>query len=324
MRAFVTGATGFVGGRLARRLRDRGDEVVVLVRSRSRAAELSALGCELVEGDLSTPEALRSGVEDCDAAFHAAAVYRLGIRRRERESVLRANVGGTESVLDAASAAGVGRIVHVSTIGVFGNTRGRVVDETYERRPEDGFLSVYDESKWLAHRAASERAGLGAPVVIVQPGAVYGPGDTSQLGGELQRAYDGTLRYLAFPDTGVNFVHVDDVVDGMLLALEHGRPGESYVLGGTIGRLRDAYAAAARLGGRRLPRLTVPAFAVLLAAPVAPLLGLPPNLREVVRSSKGVTYWGSDAKARGSLGYAPRDLETGLRQTFARGAGAAA
>jgi dihydroflavonol-4-reductase len=130
VRAFVTGGGGFVGRRLVARLRGRGDEVVVLVRSRGRAAGLDA---ELVEGDLSSRERLAHAMAGADAVFHLAADYRVGIAVSERAAMYETNVRGTENVLDASRDASVARTVYVSTVNAFGNTRGQVVDETYER-----------------------------------------------------------------------------------------------------------------------------------------------------------------------------------------------
>jgi nucleoside-diphosphate-sugar epimerase len=129
MRAFVTGATGLIGDHVASKLRERGDEVVALVGSPERAGALRDAGCELVEGDLSSADAIRRGVEGCDSAFHVGADYRVGIPASERPAMFEANVRGTERVLDSAVEAGVRRIVYVSTVNRFGNTRGRVVDE---------------------------------------------------------------------------------------------------------------------------------------------------------------------------------------------------
>jgi dihydroflavonol-4-reductase len=226
------------------------------------------------------------------------------------------NVAGTERVLDAAIEAGVPRIVHVSTTNIFGNTRGAVVEDGYERRGGE-FVSYYDETKYRAHLAAEERARRGAPVVIAAPGVVYGPGDTSQLGEQLRLAARGKLRFLSFPTLGISAVHVDDAVDGIVRVLDRGRPGETYVLGGEWTTMRDAVAAAARAGGQEPPGLVMPTWAITLAAPfgrvLGPLLGQPPHLRELVTASHGVTYWASDAKARQELGYAPRRLEEGVR-----------
>lgn len=156
--------------------------------------------------------------------------------------------------------------------------------------------------------------------MIAQPGAVYGPGDTSQLGEQIRQAQAGTLRYVSFPTLGVNAVHVDDVVGGLLLAHDRGSVGESYVLGGELVRMRELIETAARVAGRRPPRLTMPTRLVRAIVPVgrfvAPLVGQPPNIAELVRASDRVTYWATDAKARRELGYAPRDLDTGLRDTW--------
>jgi nucleoside-diphosphate-sugar epimerase len=313
MRAFVTGATGFLGGRLAAKLRARGDEVIALVRDPERGARLDA---ELVQGDLSDRARLAEQMRGSDAVFHAAAMYEIGIPPSRRPAMFEANVRGTEHVLDAAVDARVRRIVYVSTINAFGNTRGRVVDET-AGRVDPAYVSTYDETKYLAHEAARERIARGAPVTIVQPGAIYGPGDHSELGAQLDRARRGRLLFLALADVGVNAVHVDDAADGILLAHDRGRPGEPYVLGGEITMLRDLVETISRLAGRRPPRLELPAALLRLAIPLGPVvgrvMGTGPNLRELIASGDGVTYWASDEKARRELGYAPRSAAEGLR-----------
>jgi len=322
VRVFLTGATGFIGSGLAARLRERGDEVRALVRSPAKAEALRGRGCELADGDLLDVTARM--LEGCDAAVHAAAVYRLGVTRVQADAMREANVGGTERVLDAAIAAGVGRIVHVSTVNCFGDTKGDVVDESFVR-PRGSFVSAYDETKWEAHEAARRRGAEGAPVVIAMPGLVYGPGDTSQMGGQIRLAMAGKLRYLSFPTTGVNAVFVDDVVEGILLLLDHGRVGEDYVLGGELTRARGLIGAAAHAAGRRPPRLTMPAWAIRATGPLGrtglgPKLGLPANVDELIAAADGITYWASDAKARRELSYAPRSLAAGMAETFRLGA----
>jgi len=321
MKAFVTGGTGFIGSRVVRRLRDRGDEVVALVRSPGKASDLGELGCELVEGDLSSEQAIRAGVRGCDAVFHIAAVYKVGIPASERDAMRDANVGGTERVLDAAIDAGVGRVVYVSTVAVFGNTHGEVVDETYVRNGED-FLSCYDETKWQSHQVALDRIRQGAPIVIVQPGGVYGPGDHSELGNMIDQAATGKLKLKMFPETGFNLVHVDDVADGILLAYDRGETGQSYVLGGQISKMGELVEKVSEIAGRKAPTRELPAALMKMAIPIGPLvgkaMGFPPNLRELIRTSDGVTFWAKDDKARRELGYAPRDMDTGLRQTLAQ------
>ncbi len=222
MRAFVTGGTGFIGGRVIARLRERGDAVTALARTPSKAGALSALGCDLAEGSLTDEAAVRKGVDGCDAAFHVAGAYEVGIPESARPAMYDTNVTGTRVVLDAAAEAGVPRIVYVSTVNVFGNTRGRVVDETYVRPAGDPFLSYYDETKFRAHAVAVERAAKGAPVVIAQPGGVYGPGDHSEVGNQLDQLRTGKLRFVSFPELGLNLAHVDDIAHGILLVGERG------------------------------------------------------------------------------------------------------
>jgi dihydroflavonol-4-reductase len=319
VKAFVTGATGFIGGSLAEHLTTRGDDVVALVRSPNKAVRLRELGCRLVEGDLGNEGAIREGVRGCDAAFHLGAVYKVGVRASEHPAIYEANVEGTKRVLDAAIDGRVSRIVYVSTNGVFGNTHGKVFDETYERLPED-FLSYYEETKYLAHREAKARIDRGAAILIAQPGVAYGPGDTSQLGIFIDQVRTGRMPVKVFPEVGFNFVFVDDLVEGILLVHDKGRIGETYILGGEIATVDKLIDLVAALSGRRPPRFTLPPVFAKLAIPLAPVIGpmfkLPPNLREVIRSAQGVTYWATHEKATRELGYTPRDLESGLRQTL--------
>src|SRR3954447_24378791 len=146
MRVFMTGATGFIGGHLGRKLLARGDSVRALVRSPEKGRELEDLGCELVVGDLSDDAAIAAGLEGCDAAIHGAAVYEVGIPESEHRAMYEANVLGTERVLRAALAAGTAKVVYVSTVAAFGNTHGEVVDESYEH-PGDDFTSYYEQTK---------------------------------------------------------------------------------------------------------------------------------------------------------------------------------
>jgi nucleoside-diphosphate-sugar epimerase len=320
VRAFVTGGSGFIGGRLVERLVERGDEVVALVRSPASAERLKVMGARPVQGDLADEDAIAAAVEGCDAAFHVAASYRVGIPRSERPGMYDTNVRGTERVLGAADAAGVKRIVYVSTIGAFGNTNGEVVDEAY-RHPGHGYRSYYEETKVLAHRVAEEHISAGAPVIIVMPGGVYGPGDNSDLGQLVDRVRTGRLPGRMYPETGFNWVHVDDVCQGILLAHDKGRVGEKYVLGGQLGTMGDMIDAVAAASGRKAPRFRWPSPLIKAGIPfgrlIGPMLGLGPNLKELIAAGDGVTYWATHAKAQRELGYSPRDLETGVKETVA-------
>lgn len=319
VKAFVTGATGFIGGELARQLRARGDEVACLVRNPEKAGAISGLGCEIVAGDLGDAEAIRRGMEGCDAAIHAAAMYEVGIPVSQRPAMWEANVAGTERVLNAALEAKVPKVVYVSTVGAFGDTHRSVVDETYEH-PGKEFSSYYEETKLEAHRIAKRMIEDGLPGVIVQPGGVYGPGDTSSVAVLLDQFLSGRMPLIPFPELGICLTHVEDVAAGILLALDRGKVGETYVLSGPVTTIRDAIEIVAGITGRKAPKHALPTPLMKALTPVGPLvgklMGQPPNLRELISSADGVTFWASHEKASRELGYAPRGMEEGLRQTL--------
>jgi nucleoside-diphosphate-sugar epimerase len=320
VKVFVTGGTGFIGGEVVRQLRARGDDVRCLVRNPEKGADLVAQGCEIVSGDLGDAEVIRHGMEDCDAVIHAAAMYEVGIPASKRPEMWEANVAGAERVFEAALEAGVPRVIHVSTVGVFGNTHRKVVDESYEH-PGKEFTSYYEETKLEAHRIArrmiSER---GLPAIIVQPGGVYGPGDTSSIGVLLDQFLSGKMPLMPFPELGMCLSHVEDIAGGILLALDKGKIGETYVISGPVTTVRDAIEVVAGVSGRKAPRHAVPVPLLKALTPVGPLvgrlMGQPPNLRELISSADGVTFWASHEKASRELGYAPRGMEEGLRQTL--------
>lgn len=320
MKVFVTGGTGFIGGEVVRQLRERGDEVLCLVRSPEKAGKLRDLGCELISGDLADAVALRAGMEGCDGLVHAAAMYEVGIPARQHPAMYEANVRGSERVLQAALEAKVGKVVYVSTVGIFGNTHGKIVDESYEH-PGKEFTSYYEETKLEGHRIAKRMmAEDGLPGVIVQPGGVYGPGDTSQIADLLSEFFAGRLFLLPFPDLGICLSHVADIATGILLALDKGKIGETYVISGPATTMREAIETIAAASGRKAPKRALPTGVMKALTPVGPLvgklMGQPPNLRELISSADGVTFWASYEKASRELGYAPRGMDEGMRQTL--------
>lgn len=323
MRVVVTGGAGFIGRQVVSRLAGRADDVVALVRDAASAEYLEQPHVELVSDDLSSSGALAALLRGSDAVVHAAGSYRIGVKPSERASMLDANLGTTQRVLDAAMGAAVPRIVYVSTVNVFGDTHGRVVDEAYRRDLADGFVSFYDETKFRAHEAAQQRITSGAPIVIAQPSQVYGPHDHSLASEQLARAHAGTMPLVVFADAGACWVHVHDLADGIVAALDRGRLGESYVLAGDCLRNAQAVALAASVGGRRPPRLTMPTTLLramaLINDPIGGLPGLPANLRDAISAGNGVTYWATSAKAVRELGFTPRPLEQGIADTWGRG-----
>lgn len=320
MKVFVTGGTGFIGGEVVRQLRARGDEVVCLVRNPEKGQDVADLGCEIVAGDLGDERAIREGMGGCDAVIHAAAIYEVGIPVRDRPAMKEANVGGTERVLGAALELKIPRVVYVSTVGVFGNTHGKVVDESYEHPAKD-FTSCYEETKWEAHQVAKRLIGEGLPCVIVQPGGVYGPGDTSSIAVMLNEFLAGKMPLIPFPDLGICLSHVEDIATGILLGLDKGKVGESYVISGPKTTVREAIGVVAAATGKKAPKRALPTGVLKALTPVGPLvgkmMGQPPNLRELISSADGVTFWATYEKAHRELGYEPRGLEQGFHDMLA-------
>jgi nucleoside-diphosphate-sugar epimerase len=304
---------------VARQLRERGDEVVCLVRSPGKAGRLTELGCELLGGDLGDRAALRSGMEGCDAVIHAAAMYEVGIPESQHEAMREANVVGTENVLSAAGDAAVPKIVYVSTCGAFGNTHHQIVDEEY-RHPGVDYTSYYEQTKVEAHRLADRMIDEGLPCTIVQPGGVYGPGDTSQLHDFLDQFLSGKMPLIPFPEFGLCLAHVEDTATGIVLALDKGGAGETYVIAGPPTTMREAIGIVAEVAGKRAPKRGVPTGLMKALTPIGPLvgklMGQPPNLRELIKSADNVTFWATNEKAARDLGFAPRDIEEGIRHTL--------
>ena len=321
MRFFLTGATGFIGGALTRALRREGHEAVALVRDRAKAAPLAEAGVTLADGDVTDPASLRGPMRGVDGVFHVAAVYRLGT---DRERVEAGNVAGTRYVMEAARDLGIEKVVYTSSLGVYGDTGGRRVREG--ERPPRPTLSAYHETKWRAqYEIVDPLAAEGLPVVSVFPGLVYGPGDTSQLGAMLARVADGALVPLPGGAAGVCWGFVDDVARGHVLAMERGVPAEHYHLAGPCHTYGEAVATMGRVTGRPTRALLLPPALLRGGAAIAERverwLRLPEDFSaESQRAVAGTTFYGDDTKARDTLGFAPRTLEEGLRETFGRDA----
>lgn len=317
MRYFVTGATGFVGGRVVRQLREVGHEVRALVRNPARAAELAELGVQLFEGDIRDPASMKGPMQDVDGVFHIAAWYKLG--SDEAAYAQSINVAGTRNVLRLMKQLGIAKGVYTSTVAVFSDTHGQLVDEGY--RYDGPMLSEYERTKHEAHyKVALPLIEEGLPLVIVMPSVVYGPGDHSPL-------HDVFIQYLqgrlpAVPKgTRYCWGHVDDIARGHVLAMEKGRPGESYILAGEPYGFIEALELAEGITGIKAPRVHLPAAPVKAAAALIERLEryvpLPATYRsDSLRSSAGVTYIARSDKARRELGWTCRPLEEGLRETL--------
>ncbi|MCB9714578.1 MAG: NAD-dependent epimerase/dehydratase family protein [Myxococcales bacterium] len=317
MRYFVTGATGFIGGRLVRQLREVGHEVRALVRDPGKAQDLVQLGVELHPGDIREISTMRRPMEGVDGVFHVAAWYGLG--SDEAAYAHSINVSGTRNVLTLMKELQIPKGVYSSTVAVFSDTHGQLVDESY--RYDGPMLSEYERTKHEAHYGvALPMIEDGLPLVIVMPSVVYGPGDSSPM-------HDAFVQYLRgrlpmVPKGGrYCWAHVEDVARGHVLAMDKGRAGESYILAGEPYGLVEALELAEGITGIKAPRLRVPAAPIKALARVVEkverYVALPSTYRsESLRGTAGVTYLGRADKARRELGWHARPLEEGLRETL--------
>lgn len=317
----VTGASGFVGSAVAKALMARGVHVRLLVRSTSNRRNLSDLGegVEIVTGSLEDLSSLRAALAGCKALFHVAADYRIWVP--DPDAMMRTNVEGTRSLMREALAAGVERIVYTSSVATLGLKPDRSpADEDTPDRPGD-IVGPYKRSKYEAEQVVRRMtAEDGLPAVIVNPSTPVGPRDVkpTPTGRIIVEAASG--RMPAYVDTGLNLVHVDDVAAGHLLAFEHGRIGERYILGGDNLTLAEMLGEIARLAGRTPPRVrlpTAPLFPLaVVAESVARLTGKEPFLtRDGLRMAAKLMFF-SSAKAERELNYRHRPAVAGLEDAL--------
>lgn len=316
MTVFLTGATGFVGGTVARQLLTAGHRVRAIVRSPQAATALAAAGVELHEGDVANKESMRRPMAGADAIFHIAGWYKIGIR--DRDAAVRTNVDGTRNVLELMRELDIPKGVYTSTLAVNSDTRGRVVDETY--RFTGRHLSVYDQTKAEAHRIADEFIARGLPLAIVQPGLVYGPGDTSGVRTTLLQFLQRKLPLLP-TKTAFAWGHIDDIARGHVLAMERGTAGRNYFLAGPVHTLVEAIDLASAITGVPAPRLRVPPGVLRGAAACTGVLErfvqLPSAYAsESLRVLAGVTYIGTSVRAQQEFGWTARPLREGLTGTL--------
>jgi dihydroflavonol-4-reductase len=319
MTVLVTGATGFVGGHVARLLVARGEGVRCLVRSSSRREGIAGLGVEVVEGDLREPESLRRAVAGCRVVYHCAADYRFSVR--DPREIYASNVDGTRNLLAAARAAGVERVVHTSSVGALGRRHdGAPADEETPVSLGE-LIGPYKRSKFLAERAADEAAAAGLPVVIVNPSTPVGEGDAKPTPTGQMIVDFMNRRMPAYVDTGLNLIDVRDVAAGHLLAAERGVPGRRYILGCRNLSLLEILGLLAGLTGIPAPRFRLPHLVPLAAAAVdagvARLLGRRPRLSlEAVRLARHTMTFDA-SRAVAELGLPQSPVEDALARAVA-------
>ena len=314
MKALVTGATGFVGSAVVRRLLREGHHVRAWVRATSDRRNLQDIDVEVIEGDLIDADSLLQACDGCDALFHVAADYRLWAPAPDE--LYRTNVDGTRAILEAAKRVGIPRVVYTSSVATLGIPKDGTPGNENTAVALGDMIGHYKRSKFLAEEVARTFAVEGLPVVIVNPSTPLGPRDIkpTPTGRIVRDAVAGRLP--AYVDTGLNIVHVDDVAEGHWLAFLRGAVGERYILGGFDLSLHEVLLQIADISGRSPPKWRLPHAAVMPVAYAAEawarLTGTNPIATvEEVRMSKKHMYF-SSTKAMRELGYAPRPARLAL------------
>ena len=321
MTVLVTGAAGFVGSAVVRKLVAERFDVRAMVRATSNRTNLEGLDVEVVEGDLNDPTTLRNAVRGCDGVFHVAADYRLWVR--DPTEMFRTNVKGTQEIMAAAAAAGVKRIVYTSSVATLGLPAGGGLGDERTTVTADDMIGTYKRSKFEAEaevRRLIEDSQL--PAIIVNPASPVGPGDIkpTPTGRMVVEAASG--RMPAYVDTGLNIVHVDDVASGHLLAYQHGQIGERYVLGGENLSLQKILSEIATIVGRPAPRIRLPHNLLMPLAYASEFFtkyvgGSEPFVAiDSIRMSRKKMYYSSD-KAKAALGYSTQPAREALRDAVA-------
>ncbi|KJH71828.1 NAD-dependent epimerase/dehydratase family protein [Aliterella atlantica] len=317
MKALVTGANGFTGSHLVKALEQRGDRVVGLVRKSSNLERLANCQLQLVYGEITDKEVLQQAIAGVDVIFHTAAYVELGIVNDAE--MTRVNVEGTRTLLEVAQTAGVAKMVYCSTIGIFGDTAGKVVDESF-KRTQQNFSSAYDRTKHAAQVLVDEFATQGLPVVSILPSGIFGT-DDPHFAPVVQQFLKGRLKLWAGGDRVTGIVHVDDLANAMILAAEKGTSGAHYIISAGDLTTREMFAQMAEKTGITAPQ-EAPKLVVKLAGNLLDPIGRifkfqPPLSRERVHYIYDRCVRVDATKARQELGWQPRSVAETLAELVA-------
>ena len=313
MKYFLTGATGFLGGVLARQLRQAGHEVNASIRDPEKASELQSLGVNLFPGDVTDKESMRQAMQGVNGVFHVAGWYKIGAH--DKTPGEKVNIQRTRNVLELMQELHIPKGVYTSTLAVNSDTHGKVVDETY--RFTGKHLTEYDRTKAEAHRVAEQFIARGLPLVIAMPGGIYGPGDTSVLRKNMIDFLQEKLPALP-TQAGLCLAHVDDTAHAHILAMEKGVTGEAYIVAGEPCTYLEVFQLASHITGKRAPMAVPYQIMKAMSYLVKPFDQFLPEIytSEGLRVVGGVTYWGDNSKAKRFLGFNPRPLPEGLEATL--------
>ena len=313
MKYLVTGATGFVGGEITKQLVNAGHEVRAVVRDPQRAKGLEGLGVTLYKGDVTDKESLREAMTGVDGVFHCAGWYKVIERvKGEAEAV---NVRGTRNVLELMKELKIPKGVYTSTGAVFSYTKGKTVDETY--RFNGKFSTTYQRTKAAAHRVAEEFIAQGLPLVIAQPGMIYGPDDTSVVRINLMDYLQRKLPVLP-TQSAMCWAHIEDTAQAHIAMMEKGRVGEAYIIGGEQSTVVDLFRVVQEISGVRMPMIVPYQIFVVLAKLAKPFDRWLPDTftSEGMISIAGITYLMDSSKAQRELGFNPRPIREGWVETI--------
>jgi dihydroflavonol-4-reductase len=315
---FLTGATGFIGGRLVERLLAQGDRLRCLVRTPSAAAALEARGVKLIEGDITDPVALERGLRDVDLAYHLAALYDVGVV--EEAAMERVNVDGTQAFLRAIDHQATPRAVYVYTTAALGPEGAATSDGAAGGFWKGPYPTLYHRTKAQAHRMALEAQRRGLPLVVVCPANVYGPGDTGPNGRFVRDLVRGTVPGLLRHPGWYSYTYVDDVADALVAAGERGRPGAVYILAGEPLDVNSFAERVAAQAGKKAPRLRLPTGVAMLGGRLLDRLSRAMGRRfvmsrESIAISAGHRWLHDSPAAAEDLGWSPRSLAEGLPET---------
>lgn len=319
MKIFVTGATGYIGSHLVKQLVASGHQVVAYCRSPKKAEHIRMDQVEIAIGDLDDRQGLTEAIQGCEAVFHVAAFAK--VWARDSGTFYRINVAGTRNVLEAAKNSSVSRVVFTSTGGVYGASFDQPVSESYIRQKD--FFNEYEGSKCLAESWVKDYVIAGLDVVIVSPTRVYGPylfGAPESVTRMIQAYVSGGWRWIPGPAEKVgNYVYIDDVVAGHIRALERGKRGETYILGGTNHTYAEFFDTLRKVSGLNKKLIPLPLWLIYFIAYLnllgARLFNMEPELTPKW-VAKARYHWEVDAsKTRKHLGVHGVTLEEGLQRT---------